>query len=335
MDKSGRVHAFYQAGQLVTELGDDVKRSVFRGQARFLGHLAGDKRTPSVSAVDRGNTVMAEPHTNCLARFSYTPYGQRARLNEPDTPWAYHGERMDALLDGYPLGNGYRLYRPALMRFGAPDNLSPFGQGMLNAYAYCLGDPVNQSDPSGHFAVRSLIKYASWITAAASLTAGTALAVVGASKNDDNLIGVAIGVYIGGSSLVAALFVREKYMSTLRADSSYGERFSTTVGGSDRRNVHDPVQSFSSADVTLVPPSVHTNRRFGGSHLTTQPVVPAPPPSYSSLNLQAPGLDELPSYLDLYPNQDSTGGSLSHRNSLPPHIEPQRIMNRVRRLSVQ
>ncbi|KPZ22499.1 RHS repeat-associated core domain-containing protein, partial [Pseudomonas syringae group genomosp. 3] len=31
-----------------------------------------------------------------------------------------------------------------------PDSLSPFGKGGLNAYAYCAGDPVNRSDPSGH-----------------------------------------------------------------------------------------------------------------------------------------------------------------------------------------
>ncbi|MEE4636302.1 RHS repeat-associated core domain-containing protein [Pseudomonas alliivorans] len=36
------------------------------------------------------------------------------------------------------------------MRFNQPDNLSPFGRGGLNAYAYCLGDPVNRGDPSGH-----------------------------------------------------------------------------------------------------------------------------------------------------------------------------------------
>jgi hypothetical protein len=35
------------------------------------------------------------------------------------------------------------------MRFHAPDTLSPFGKGGINAYMYCAGDPVNHSDPSG------------------------------------------------------------------------------------------------------------------------------------------------------------------------------------------
>lgn len=36
------------------------------------------------------------------------------------------------------------------MRFHSPDNMSPFGEGGLNAYVYCEGDPVNFVDPEGH-----------------------------------------------------------------------------------------------------------------------------------------------------------------------------------------
>lgn len=50
----------------------------------------------------------------------------------------------------YLLGQGYRAYSPLLMRFNNPDDLSPFGRGGLNAYAYCVGDPVNLVDPDGH-----------------------------------------------------------------------------------------------------------------------------------------------------------------------------------------
>ncbi|MBI6923131.1 RHS repeat-associated core domain-containing protein [Pseudomonas putida] len=298
MSKSGRVNAFYQGGQLVTELGDDVKRSVFRGQGHFLGHLAsGDKPTPSVSAVDRGNTVMAEPHTHCPARFSYTPYGDRARRNGPDTPWAYHGERLDTRLDGYLLGNGYRLYRPALMRFGAPDNMGPFGQGMLNPYAYCMGDPVNQSDPSGHFPVRVLYKYAVPITIAASLTTvatGTALAVVGHLKKDNKLISAAAGLYVGVIMLVGTPAVWGIAMSWRRITSSFMTR--------DR------------------PRAQTATRRESISRSTRQSLHPNQPPVNS----------------DLIPYVGSTERSLSNRNSGPPeHIELQHINNEVRQPETQ
>ncbi len=38
----------------------------------------------------------------------------------------------------------------AQVRFLSPDNLSPFGEGGPNAYAYCTGYPINFRDPSGH-----------------------------------------------------------------------------------------------------------------------------------------------------------------------------------------
>ena len=63
----------------------------------------------------------------------------------------YTGARQDLVAGGYPLGNGYRIYSPELMRFFQPDSMSPFGRGGLNAYVYCSGDPINHDDPSGHF----------------------------------------------------------------------------------------------------------------------------------------------------------------------------------------
>ena len=65
----------------------------------------------------------------------------------------FNGERIDPVLGGYHLGNGYRLYNPALRRFTSPDSMSPFGKGGINPYAYCEGDPINNTDPTGHIKV--------------------------------------------------------------------------------------------------------------------------------------------------------------------------------------
>ncbi|WP_288755285.1 RHS repeat-associated core domain-containing protein, partial [uncultured Pseudomonas sp.] len=78
---------------------------------------------------------------------AYSPYGTGNELSEPSL--AFCGELRDPLTFSYPLGNGHRHYKPSLMRFHSPDILSPFGNGGLNAYAYCVGDPVNHSDPTG------------------------------------------------------------------------------------------------------------------------------------------------------------------------------------------
>ncbi|MBC3414200.1 RHS repeat-associated core domain-containing protein [Pseudomonas sp. SWRI51] len=71
----------------------------------------------------------------------------------------FNGQWLYAELGGYLLGSGHRLYSPILMRFTTADDLSPFAQGGLNAYAYCAGDPVNRVDPSGrHFSLTGALK---------------------------------------------------------------------------------------------------------------------------------------------------------------------------------
>ena len=62
----------------------------------------------------------------------------------------YTGAYRDPVICGYPLGNGYRMYLPELMRFNSPDSWSPFGKGGIHPYAYCGADPINHADPSGH-----------------------------------------------------------------------------------------------------------------------------------------------------------------------------------------
>ena len=80
-------------------------------------------------------------------RYGYTPYGCGADINDWLTV-AFNGESRDRL-GFYHLGRGRRIYRFSLMRFLSPDSLSPFYKGGINAYAFCAGDPVNFSDPSG------------------------------------------------------------------------------------------------------------------------------------------------------------------------------------------
>lgn len=84
---------------------------------------------------------------------AFGPYGYNALGVAAGTP-RFNGERLDPVTGHYLLGNGYRGYNPALRRFNSPDRLSPFGEGGLNAYVYCAGDPVNRTDPSGRFSLR-------------------------------------------------------------------------------------------------------------------------------------------------------------------------------------
>ena len=79
---------------------------------------------------------------------AYNAYGVHSPNDMPAQRPAFNGHLLLSQL--YLLGNGYRGYSPVLMRFQSPDSFSPFGVGGLNCYAYCVGDPINNWDPSGH-----------------------------------------------------------------------------------------------------------------------------------------------------------------------------------------
>ncbi|MCF1485949.1 RHS repeat-associated core domain-containing protein [Pseudomonas sp. AA27] len=94
-------------------------------------------------------------HGTAQRMLSYTAYGY---LADPARKGAigFNGQLLEGDVQGYLLGNGHRLYYLPFMRFSSPDALSPFGEGGLNAYAYCEGEPVNSFDPDGRFSIKKL-----------------------------------------------------------------------------------------------------------------------------------------------------------------------------------
>jgi RHS repeat-associated protein len=85
---------------------------------------------------------------------AYTAYGHHPAESGLSRLIGFNGECPDPTTGHYPLGQGTRTFNPVLMRFNSPDELSPFGKGGINAYAYCEGDPINFSDPTGNVRFR-------------------------------------------------------------------------------------------------------------------------------------------------------------------------------------
>ncbi len=53
-----------------------------------------------------------------------------------------------------------RYYSPELCRFISPDDieyLDPESINGLNLYCYCLNDPINNIDPTGHFVITTAV----------------------------------------------------------------------------------------------------------------------------------------------------------------------------------
>ncbi|MBV4507534.1 RHS repeat-associated core domain-containing protein [Pseudomonas sp. BW13M1] len=79
---------------------------------------------------------------------AYTAFGYSQ--HQPTDNDGFQGQRVELSTGHYLLGNGYRAYNPALMRFNSPDSYSPFDRGGINCYCFALNSPTNFSDPSGH-----------------------------------------------------------------------------------------------------------------------------------------------------------------------------------------
>lgn len=101
-------------------------------------------------ATDRNQSVLAEITDGKHTAIAYSSYGKQSAQQPIATALGFNGQLRESRIGWYLLGNGYRAYNPVLMRFHSPDSWSPFGRGGLNAYMYCVGDPVNRVDPTGH-----------------------------------------------------------------------------------------------------------------------------------------------------------------------------------------
>jgi RHS repeat-associated protein len=144
---------FYCKNRLVTQLQGALKTSILRHEEQPLAQQRRQISNVDTSllAIDLKNSVLEVLAPIGLRHpAAYTPYGHHQRNGLLSLP-GFNGELPDPLTGCYHLGNGYRQYNPLLLRFHSPDNMSPFGKGGLNAYAYCEGEPVMRSDPDGHF----------------------------------------------------------------------------------------------------------------------------------------------------------------------------------------
>lgn len=100
---------------------------------------------------DRVTPQTVEQFRHRVRRNVFTPYGYTPRQTGLI---GFNGEYAEPAIGIYLLGLGYRGYQPRLMRLISPDSWSPFGDGGINAYSYCRGNPIERIDPSGHFTIR-------------------------------------------------------------------------------------------------------------------------------------------------------------------------------------
>ena len=143
---------YYCDKRLVTEIEGAVQRSIVQHDDHLLAQQQreGADVSSTLLATDQQRSVTNALDANQPNPLAYSPYGHRPQESGLLSLLGFNGERPDPVTGCYHLGNGYRQFNTALMRFNSPDSWSPFGEGGLNAYAYCAGDPINKADPNGH-----------------------------------------------------------------------------------------------------------------------------------------------------------------------------------------
>lgn len=149
---------FYQRNRLASEIHGQVQHSYFQQPDILLAQQqhVGTNVDTTLLACDEQRSVLQALNRSQRQTMAYTPYGHRAVPSGLLSLLGFNGEREDPITGHYLLGNGYRAFNPSMMRFNSPDSMSPFAGGGLNAYAYCAGDPVNGTDPTGHFPLAKL-----------------------------------------------------------------------------------------------------------------------------------------------------------------------------------
>jgi RHS repeat-associated protein len=154
------IQRFHCDGRLTTEIQGGTRWSILQHDDHLLAQR--NHREASVTATllatDQQRSVLNTLDATGPHPLAYSPYGHHPAIDRLLSVRGFNGEQPDPLTGHYHLGNGYRQFNPVLMRFTSPDSWSPFGEGGLNAYGYCEGEPVNRLDPTGHFFLTRFVK---------------------------------------------------------------------------------------------------------------------------------------------------------------------------------
>ncbi|WP_223113802.1 RHS repeat-associated core domain-containing protein [Pseudomonas syringae] len=150
-DGETEVLRFYEGQRLSSSVQDDQRtQHLHLDEQPLAQQRVGDTGETLLLLTDANQSVIGEYQQDKLRAAVYSAYGERHSDDALRSAAAFNGEVRESPSGWYLLGNGYRAYNPSLMRFHSPDFLSPFGEGGVNPYAYCLGNPIALRDPTGH-----------------------------------------------------------------------------------------------------------------------------------------------------------------------------------------
>ncbi len=127
------------SGELTSYLHPDVRRVGSATDYMIKDHLA-------------SNRLVIRHSTGSVTHHAYGPYGEPRLTGTTQVPTSkgYVNERYDA--ETQLAYHHFRYYGADGARFLSPDTWDPIEDGVdFNRYAYAANDPINMSDPNGHY----------------------------------------------------------------------------------------------------------------------------------------------------------------------------------------
>ncbi len=236
-DKAIRYYMGSKVGQEVD--GSEITNFICHGDVPVAEITDGISK---IYGTDQKFSVVTVTDDKSTTNTIYGPFGTSA---DNTTRTGYNGELKDTKdPDMYPLGNGTRSYFPGIPGFLAQDSFSPFLGGGFNPYMYCNGNPINASDPTGHFSFSNIFGIVAGAVvsvaaiAAAPFTGGSSIAIAcGVIGGCLGLVstGLSIGVDVAVSHHDSSLARKLGIASTVIG--AVGSVVSIAQGGAEMANV--------------------------------------------------------------------------------------------------
>ena len=264
-------------------------------------------------ATDRSQSIIGEIVDGQTKTIGYSAYGEQSAQQKVETRLGFNGQLREADIGWYLLGNGYRAYNPRLMRFHSPDSWSPFRGGGLNAYMYCVGDPVNRVDPTGHF-------WQALIAKARRLASEFHLPNYRAAPLTENPVSISAGADAARTLQRGRTFEKTHDMSALADAGDYIGGNKPKIDWGNDGGDPGPVQRPSEP----IQPGLLGSSFFASPQGSSGGRVPratnssAPRQAGSSTGGRPANSEGLPTY-----NQAMSGGMYSNKDTLAAGLNPQ------------
>ncbi len=190
----------------------NIIKSVFLGSNRVCETYGGGVYYFHRDNIGSSN-VITDSTGKQVTCYEYKPYGETSKASGSfSTDIRYTGQRLDNSTSFYYYGARY--YDPELGRFIQPDTIiqAPFDPQSLNRYSYCRNNPINYTDPSGHFWWLIFIIIA-------AIIGGIAGGVAAHNAGGNVIAGIAIGFIAGAALAGASMLVAGVMMEAFGAAS--------------------------------------------------------------------------------------------------------------------